>query len=489
MKIMRILKTQLLLVGVVLIAPFLPGTSLFAAPKDSVNLRQGGCTPVPVIPGQVIVGEITSQDCKSPSEPVFFTGDLYSFDAIAGQRADILVTENDFATALVLYSPTGGELDKDTGDGGTGKGWISYTIRSSGKYSFEIRGNSLSKETGRYAIRFNLGCEPVPLQSGQVITGALSIEDCQSPAPRTLDFDIFVSFSDLFSFSATAGQQLDFLLSEAGFDGLLILYSPSGIAILKEGGGVEQPWMRTTLTSTGTYFIEIRSDNGREFGNYLARINIGCPSTAFNPGSTSTGSLTSSDCMSNNRSYCFADRYTFAGVAGRQVEIAVQESTFDSYLILYSPLGSPLVEDNNSGGNNRALIKTTLATTGNYTFEVTSANRLNQGNYLVRFSGEPDFSITLSQPQISTSRGGKGTITVNVVRTGGFTGNIVVSPPSTKPLKIKLTPSTPQPAPQTSISFSFKVKNTAPSGTQQLVFSASDGSGKLRTATLNFTIQ
>src|SRR5262249_20523570 len=81
----------------------------------------------------------------------------------------------------------------------------------------------------------------------------------------------------------------------------------------------------------------------------------------------------------------------------------------------------------------------------------------------------PDYSLSFSPAQVTLTRLQKGQFTVDINRTGGFAGNVTVTAPDTKPLKIKIT----QPSLSTtgtSVSFDFKVKKKAPTGTQQITF-------------------
>lgn len=358
-----------------------------ARPLTLQRNTQSGCPAPKVGDRQVITGEITKSDCKSPSEGVFFTCDLYSFEALADQRVDILVTENEFNTCLVLYSPTGGQITKDDNGAYSRRGWISTTIPKTGTYTFEIRPSSLSKKVGKYAIRFLLGGNPVPVADGQTVVGSLSIDDYMSPAPKDLKFNIFSSFADVYSFHGKAKQRLDCLLTEAAFKGQFVLYSPNKVAILTEKGTTRQPWMSTELPETGSYILEIRSHRGLDTGNYSFRFNLGCPGETTSIGKTITNDLSLKDCMSLNRKYCHGDRFVFEGKAGQEINLSVVEANFDTYLVLYSPLGNPIAENDNDGfDTNKAKISTTLTTTGTYMFEVSSSRQFTTGSYVVRLA-------------------------------------------------------------------------------------------------------
>jgi hypothetical protein len=112
--------------------------------------------------------------------------------------------------------------------------------------------------------------------------------------------------------------------------------------------------------------------------------------------------------------------------------------------------------------------------------------------FVVKLTGvgppQPDFSIGFDQPSITTSAGTKVTATVNIVRTGGFTGSVTVTPPSSLPRGIRI-PGDPVTTSDNSVNYKIKVKGSADSGTDQLLFTATDDSGRVRNATLNLIVQ
>ena len=100
----------------------------------------------------------------------------------------------------------------------------------------------------------------------------------------------------------------------------------------------------------------------------------------------------------------------------------------------------------------------------------------------------PDFSITLAQPSVTAQLGTKFSGTINLARLNGLTGKITVSAPSSLPTGIKLSGLPITTKKGTSVSFTIKVKAKASAGTDQLVFTGTDGSLS-HTATLSLTVQ
>lgn len=99
-----------------------------------------------------------------------------------------------------------------------------------------------------------------------------------------------------------------------------------------------------------------------------------------------------------------------------------------------------------------------------------------------------DFKLSVNPVSLTIPRGKSGQFSVNIERTGGFTGNVTVVAPDTKQIKAKLTPPS-QSTNGATASFNIKVKTKASLGSQSLVFTGKDDSGRIRTATLTLVIQ
>jgi len=101
--------------------------------------------------------------------------------------------------------------------------------------------------------------------------------------------------------------------------------------------------------------------------------------------------------------------------------------------------------------------------------------------------GVSDFELSLTQGAKMAFRGEKGMIRVNIIRSGGFNGNVTVSSPDTRLFKIKMSPAEHSTT-GTSVEFAYKIKPNAPMGMQRLTFVGKDDSGRTREATLIFLI-
>src|SRR5262249_31828957 len=95
----------------------------------------------------------------------------------------------------------------------------------------------------------------------------------------------------------------------------------------------------------------------------------------------------------------------------------------------------------------------------------------------------PDFQLGLASPTITVQAGAKARVRVIVWRLAGFAGNVTVTPPA--PVTgITPKPSAPLSTTGSSVTFKLKVGSGTPAGTYNLVFTATDDSGRQQSATL-----
>jgi hypothetical protein len=99
----------------------------------------------------------------------------------------------------------------------------------------------------------------------------------------------------------------------------------------------------------------------------------------------------------------------------------------------------------------------------------------------------PDFSLSFAQPTVTTSFG-KVKVAADINRTGGFTGNVTITPASPLPKGIVLAGGSVSTT-ENRVTFKLKVKGSAELGTHQLTFQARDDSGKTRTASFTLVVQ
>jgi hypothetical protein len=101
---------------------------------------------------------------------------------------------------------------------------------------------------------------------------------------------------------------------------------------------------------------------------------------------------------------------------------------------------------------------------------------------------EPDFGLSADPPSLTASRGQRGQFAIDVARTGGFSGTVTVTAPTTAAIKVKVTPASASTTGD-SVTFAFKVKKKARAGTYELTFTGRDDQNRERSTTLTLTVQ
>jgi len=110
---------------------------------------------------------------------------------------------------------------------------------------------------------------------------------------------------------------------------------------------------------------------------------------------------------------------------------------------------------------------------------------------LARYNGglvAPDFSISFNPASLTTQAGTKVAATLLINRTGGFSGNVTVTPPGPSG-GIKPKPPDPVTITGPSAVFKTKVGGGVGPGSYSRIFTATDDSGRTRTATVTIVVQ
>jgi Bacterial pre-peptidase C-terminal domain/Putative binding domain, N-terminal/Viral BACON domain len=120
-------------------------------------------------------------------------------------------------------------------------------------------------------------CTSSSIGIGQTVSGELTSGDCQSTRK---------GLSDRYTFNANAGQQVAVAVNSAAFDAYAYLLNPSGVVVNEDddsGGGTNARIPASgfvTLTTGGTYTIEVTSFSGTATGSYNLTLS-GAASCAY----------------------------------------------------------------------------------------------------------------------------------------------------------------------------------------------------------------
>jgi hypothetical protein len=419
-----------------------------AAALDRLSPQALNCVDTPISFPQTVTGTLTQADCKLPDGSSF---DSYTFNGTAGQQIVITMKSANYSSTdpttldpyLFLMRPgeTTISVDpnitiQDDDSAGVPDALIpstdpdlitpsfNGTLPTTGTYT--IIANSFDAgETGGYTLSLAGPCTPqqvaiTPVAGTTVTTnGTLSSTDCRDPGDG--------SFFDVFTFNAAAGQQIAIQMNASAFNPFLFLVGPDGDELFRDD--VDTPHVGSTrlppgsgivrLPQTGTYRIIANSFSPGSTGSYavlLALDNNSCPSSPITVGATVNGVLATTDCRLPVDS-SFIDVYTFSGTAGQSISVSMSTTApgLDPYLLLLSPTGSIIAEDDDAGGAPNARIPTgggtfTLPAPGTYTIYANSSVAGMTGAYTLTLGGAQVCTYALTAAGHSVAAGG-GTFT------------------------------------------------------------------------------
>lgn len=116
-----------------------------------------------------------------------------------------------------------------------------------------------------------------------------------------------------------------------------------------------------------------------------ARAQTACAQTSVLACGANAGTLTASDCAAFDSSYYRL--WTFSGTTGDVVTIDMASTSFDAFLALLDPNGTPLIDnDDTSSTNTNAHITVTLTATGTWTVVANSLKASQLGAYTITLS-------------------------------------------------------------------------------------------------------
>jgi hypothetical protein len=345
--------------------------------------------------------------------------DAWSFPVQRGQTYSVSLNASDFDPYLILRGPAGlsEDNDDDTGQRGTRNSRINFTAPADGTVNVSATSFE-SGETGRYQIALEEGgrgsggpgrpqqgiYQPPerPVQGaitvGQTVSGSLGRGD------RQLDSGEYI---DTYTVRGRRGQQLDLRLTGDGFDPYLAIQGPGGLSEFNdddsEAEGLDSR-LFVTLPADGEYRVTATSYEAGEAGDYrlsvvpaTGRAQPGRPQQdsyvendrgrqtlaggTIRIGDTVGGMLQSGDDQLESGEY--VDTFTFRGQRGQRVAAELTSSAFDAYVLMTTPSGEQLENDDGEDGTDSRL-DTVLTEDGEYTVAVTSYQPGETGSY--RFS-------------------------------------------------------------------------------------------------------
>lgn len=368
--------------------------------------------------GQTINGQLASGD---PTRSSGQYADAYSFQGQQGQTIEVRLRSTAYDPFLSITGPGNFQIDNDDdmeSNEPLRNSRVRVTLPQSGTY--RIQSTSFAAgATGAYTLSVveasgtgaRTGAQGVVLTFGQAASGRLQQGDGQLTSGE---------FADAYRFLGQAGQRIAIEMRSTELDSYLILAPPTGAQQDNDDdarGGTNNARIEVTLEQTGEYRVFATSFRPGETGRYeIVVTDLGtrressastavAGGTALRPNQSVNGALSSSDSRLDEGEYY--DLYTFTGTAGQNVQIDLTSSQFDTYLVLVTPSGELIEDDDGIAGSTNSRISGALPESGQYVVLATSYAAGRTGNYTLRYTVSGSGATTPVQPPAPSAQAGR----------------------------------------------------------------------------------
>ncbi|MBK7153005.1 MAG: caspase family protein [Sandaracinaceae bacterium] len=370
------------------------------------QLPTGG-TPQSVTIGQRVSGQLNGSSALPTGEPMT----LYSFNATPGQSITVDLTSTAFDPYLMVIGPTGRHWENDDAGGGLNS-QVVFDADAAGTYRVVATAYRAGM-AGAFDLGITLGqrgttpaapTPGVPSTVGVATGPGTSQRGALAQGDATLNSG---EFMDTYEMNFPAGTAVHLEAVSTGFDTYLMVRPPSGEQLDNDDQASGNTNAALNFVSTGgSYRVMVTSYRPGEVGDYELRVNQGGAAPATSPttnpgtevghtggpgarpatavsGTTATGALAQGDATIQSGE--FADYFTRTFEVGQSVEIRLTSSQFDPYIIVMSPSGRQLDNDDINGQTRDAGINLPAAEAGEYRITVTSYRPGEVGNYNLTF--------------------------------------------------------------------------------------------------------
>lgn len=392
--------------------------------------------------GQTINGALQRGD---PTRSSGQFADAYTFQGQANQTIEVRMSSSAFDPFLSITGPGNFQIDNDDDMESSEplrNSRIVVTLPQSGEYRIQAT-SFASGATGNYSLSVAQGSSSNAAQAsaGQVLTVGRPASGRLQQGDGTLRSGEFV---DSYRFLGQAGQRIAIEMRSSEFDTYLLVRSPNGEQTDNddgEGMGTNSR-IELTLTETGEYGVHATSFQPGETGAYQVVVtDLGAsarpdaaPSTssssggpvALRSGQAASGQLARGDnTFDDGRFY---DLYSFSGRRGQNLNLELTSSAFDTYLVLLTPSGEMIEDDDGVSGTTNSRLSGGLPEDGDYLVAVTSFSSGQGGAYRLSYSlgGSAQAAAPAGQrPAAASGQGGRVfLLSVGISDYAGFSSNL-----------------------------------------------------------------
>jgi hypothetical protein len=320
------------------------------------------CVPTAFMPGDLLNGGLYARSCRT----AYGLTDLYSVTTTAPGTLEFEMASFDFNTRLVLRDAKDNLLVGNDDVDGVTASHIAADLPA-GNYSIAAAataGAGNYRTTTKFTGHDIPGCTFVPtldLNGGFIqILGARSCRGADG------------QFVDYYTFTLPTDSLVLAVMTSNAVDGYLTLYDSNGNLVRFDDNsyGSGDPLIVQYLPA-GTYKLAARDVSGGPGGFYeidLRTVPGSRPVFSGSrgpiaPGGSVTGNITYTGCQYPDGT--FADTYTLILSAEANIDLRLNSSDFDAYMLLFDAKGNVVDDDDDSGGGTNARI-TQLLPAGTY---------------------------------------------------------------------------------------------------------------------------
>lgn len=294
---------------------------------------------------------------------------------------------------LTLFNSQGEVVISDDNQGGSGNALISFTPTGSGSYFLGVRDHDAG--TGTYLLSATMD----DYAGSRTTTGRVAMNGTavagriEGPEDR-----------DWFAVNLTARSTYRFRASRSGTTGGLVdpyltLFDPQGNPVTSDddGGTGNNAQINYTAELSGTYYLGVR-DYSTGTGRYT--VSAATPDDYTATTATTGRVVVNAPTPASGAIERNSDRDWFAVTltAGTAYQLRASRTEInglaDPYLTLYGRSGSVIATNNNSGGDNNALIRFTPTVSGTYYLGARGYATTDRGGYTVAANTADDHGAT-----------------------------------------------------------------------------------------------
>ena len=335
-----------------------PSGGRYALDFQVVSGASQPCALSELKPGDSVAGALPHAGCRTS----LGIADIYTVTLPADGTLELDMNSPSFDTDLALRDARDDLIVRDGESGGFSASHISADLPA-GEYRIVAAAVSYA---GSYTLSSKFTAHGIPLcsyvQSLDLNGGfiqRLGPRSCTSANGQPVDY---------YGFTLSADSLMLAVLSSREVDGFLTLYDSSGSEVRRDDNsyGANDALIVQYLPA-GTYKLSVRDASATAGGLYEVDLRttagprppLCAPRGPLKPGDAVAGTINYAGCQSPDS--VFADLYLFALPSDGSVDLRLNSSEFDAYLVLMDSTGAIIDEDDDSGGSTNSRILRNLS--------------------------------------------------------------------------------------------------------------------------------